>query len=126
MAKILVVEDVKEIRTGIKTVLKSEGHEVVEATNGKDAEAKIKDNPYELVITDIYMPEQDGLSVIMALKQEHPDTKIIAITGDNKGPQLADKSEMLTVAKRMGASQTLPKPFDAKQLIETVNAVMNN
>ena len=126
MAKILIVEDVKEIRTGIRSVLKSEGHEVAEAANGKDAEARFRDEKYELVITDIYMPEKDGLSVIMAIKKDHPGTKIIAITGDNKGPQLADKSEILTVAAKMGASQTLPKPFDARQLIDAVNSAMKN
>src|SRR5438477_953392 len=106
MARILVIDDEQPIRELLRHVLEKEGHEVVEAQDGKDALRLAEQSPPDLVITDIMMPEQDGLEVIRALRRESPDLKMLAISG---GGLL--RSRALHVANLLGAFDTLQKPF---------------
>ncbi len=80
----------------------------MEAPDGKVALWIYKEKPADLIITDIIMPEKEGIETIMELKREFPDVKIIAISGGGKG----DAGQYLDMAKKMGADNTLAKPFE--------------
>ena len=106
MASILVIDDEPEIRALLRTVLESAGHTVTEATNGREGVALYRQQPADLVITDIQMPELNGLDLILELTREFLNVKVIAISG----AQGEDRS-VLNVAKLLGARQTLQKPL---------------
>lgn len=120
MARILVIDDEEPIRRLLCQVLVAEGHEVLEASDGKAALKLHRATPAELVITDILMPEQDGLEVIMALRREAPGIKIIAMSGGGRFQQ----TEALHMAEPLGAFATLRKPFALDAMLETVSLAL--
>ena len=81
MARILVVDDEELARFTIREMLAKAGHEIVEATNGNEAIELQKAEPFDLVVTDIIMPDKDGVETIAELKQNHPSPSILAISG---------------------------------------------
>ncbi len=110
---ILVVEDDPEVRHLIRRTLEDAGYDVCEAANGKEADKAVKAAPFDLVITDILMPEQDGLETIIHLRRTTPGTKIIAISGTQNELFLRD-------ARGLGASAILAKPFQPAALLDIV------
>lgn len=120
MAGILVIDDDDQVRTSLRRVLERAGHEVVEAADGKTAVALVSERPCDLVITDINMPEMDGIEVIMALAGRRPGLPVIAISGGGKVP----KELLLSSAGLLGAVTTLSKPFEMEELIEAVNQAL--
>lgn len=116
MASILVIDDDKQIRAWIRTILEQTGYTVVEASNGREGLRRFRNTPTDLVILDIFMPEQEGLGTLRELRREYPTVKVIAISG---GGDTGDLS-FLTVAKLMGAQQSLEKPFDGEVLLQAV------
>jgi len=121
MARILVIDDEEPIRRLLSQALASAGHEVLEAADGREALRMHQERPSELVITDILMPEQDGLEVIMALRRDTPDLKIIAMSGGGMFQQEA----ALQMAEPLGAIATLRKPFGMRSLLEVVMHVLH-
>lgn len=121
MAKILVADDMKGITNAVTRVLTSDGHEVDICENGVEAIIKLKENRYDLVITDILMPEKDGLEVAKYIRKELPEdrrnTPILAITG---GGTLVS-SEMAIEAARLHTDAVLQKPFDIQTFRNAVN-----
>lgn len=116
MGRILVVEDDKSVRELLQEILGRAGHEVVAAKNGKEAIAQYKNSPADLIITNILMPEKEGLETIQELSREDPEIKIIAISGGGQiGP-----ADYLEIARRFGAMRTFSKPFDRKELLQAV------
>jgi CheY-like chemotaxis protein len=111
---ILIVEDDAEVRHLIRHTLASSGYDVSEASNGAEAVRTIKATPFDLVITDILMPEQDGLETIIFLRRNAPNTKIIAISGTQNELFLRD-------ARGLGAGATLTKPFQPAALLDAVH-----
>ncbi len=97
-----------------------EGHEVVNASNGKEGIKLFRENGADLIITDIVMPEKEGLETIMELRKGYPDVKIIAISGGGR----VDPESYLTMAEKMGASRTLTKPFEREELLEAVRELL--
>ena len=81
MARILVIDDDDRIRGMVLEMLSESGHEVGEASNGQEGLDQFRQTPTDLVITDILMPEKDGLEIIQILKKENPEVKIIAVSG---------------------------------------------
>jgi two-component system chemotaxis response regulator CheY len=106
MAKILVIEDDAIMRMAIEHALRGAGHAVLLAINGKDGMNALRQNSPDLVVTDLFMPEQDGLETIAELRKLRPNLPVIAISGGN-----LISEEMLSVAKELGAQQVLQKPF---------------
>ena len=90
-----------------------------QATNGREALQRVALTPYDLVITDILMPEQDGLEVIKELRRAFPTVKIIAISGGG----LFDKASALKCATLLGAHRTLAKPFGPEELLGAMRAL---
>jgi CheY-like chemotaxis protein len=116
MASILVIDDEPEIRALLRTVLEAAGHRVTEATNGQEGVARYRQQPTDLVVTDIYMPEFNGLYLILELIREFPNIKVIAMAS---GSQSEQKS-MLNAAKLLGARQTFPKPLNLEKFLAAV------
>jgi YesN/AraC family two-component response regulator len=120
MARILVVDDNREIREGLREILERAHHTVVEAPNGNKAIELLRGFVIDLIITDIVMPEKDGLDVIRQLKEEFPRLQIIAYSGGS--PRLT--FDPLAAAKILGAVRTFHKPFPVPDLLNTVERLV--
>ncbi|MGD8413092.1 MAG: response regulator [Candidatus Latescibacterota bacterium] len=120
MKHILVVDDDESIRNLLRTILEREGYAVTSAADGKEATRMFRRNQPDLIITDIIMPEQEGLRTISNLRKEHPDIGIIAISG---GGQYG-LGEYLDVATALGADQTFAKPFERLELVKAVRKLL--
>ena len=120
MAKILVIDDDEGVRRSIGKVLVRAGHEVFEAPDGKVALTVLKDEPPDLVICDLFMPEMDGVEVLRELRRDYPDLPVVAISGG----AYQGKVQLLDVAKGLGAVAVLKKPFQLQELLGVVNDLL--
>jgi CheY-like chemotaxis protein len=118
MAKILLIEDDLKFRPIVRAALEKAGHVVTEAGNGKEGIAKYHADPADVVITDLVMPEKEGIETIMALRRDFPSVKIIAMSGS------AHSGTYLHLAKQLGARRTLGKPFAAEELLGAIDAAL--
>jgi CheY-like chemotaxis protein len=118
VARILVVDDDAAVRSVTRRCLALDGHDVDEATTGREALKQYRAKPVDLVITDLYMPDMDGLEFIRRLVQEFVGTKVIAISGGAAmvGDALRKPTDALAIAARLGATATLAKPFTVAEL----------
>ena len=114
--KILVIDDDSGMRYTLARVLSSGGHEVVTAEDGDRGMEAFRRLLPELVITDIFMPEQEGIETIRQIRRERPTAKIMAISGSISG----DRFDVLEIARLLGADDALQKPFDAAELLNRV------
>ncbi len=114
---ILVVDDDDAVRRLLRTMLESAGYEVREAPNGKVAMREFDREPADLLITDIFMPEQEGMETIGALRRTHPSLGIIAISG-------MAGDYYLKMAELLGARATLLKPLRMDTLLEAVRTAL--
>lgn len=120
MARIVVIDDDEQIRETVRRVLESRGHSVEDADQGAGGIAYVAQRAPDLVITDILMPGQDGIEVLVELRKAFPTLKVIAMSGgDGRG-----LLNLLEDAELLGADRTLPKPFTPAELIAAVNAVL--
>jgi len=120
MKTILVIEDNEVILTLIYDLLTRSGYKVLTAHDGQKGLKVYYSNSPCIVITDIVMPEKDGLEVIMELNKQKPKPKIIALSGGGKiGPET-----YLTLAERLGANRTIEKPFNVSELLEAVQDLL--
>jgi len=120
MAMILVADDDPHIRGMINKFLTRVGHSVVEAGNGLEAEQKFGEAACDLLITDIIMPDKEGLMLVRDLKKRAPDLRIIAMSGGGR----AGAFTLLEAAEKFGANAVLKKPFRLQELIDAVNAAL--
>src|SRR5262245_58826641 len=113
MARILVIEDDPDLRLWMQHTLISAGHRVTLAADGREGVKTFRRVEAELVITDLFMPNQEGLETIRQLQKEFPEIAIIAISGEAKGTMSEELGvpTMLTAARQLGASAVLQKPF---------------
>lgn len=116
MSRILLIDDDDSVRRMINLALSRLGHAVTEAGNGKEGLALLDRKAFDLVITDIVMPEMEGIEVLMALRKRQPPMKTIAISG---GGCMA-AVDYLQMAKTMGATTVLEKPFTTAALATAV------
>lgn len=120
MAKVLVIDDVADIREGVAAVLAADGHSVTEAKDGAEGISKLTGNAFDLVITDIMMPEKDGTEVIMHLEAQASRPRVLAISGG--APNVP--AYMALHLARLKADATLMKPFRNDELLEKVRALL--
>ncbi len=120
MAQILVVDDDFQILAMLKRTLEKTGYEVFTAINGKEAMKCIHQKPPDLVITDLIMPEKEGIETIIEIRQLFPDLKIIAMSG---GGRIVPE-HFLAIAKTIGADKIYAKPFDRKELLKGVRELL--
>jgi DNA-binding response OmpR family regulator len=115
--RILVVDDNNQMREMLRLILEAAGHEVLDAVNGKIALHLQMTMPADLVITDIIMPEMEGLDLIMNIRKIAPGVKIIAISGGGK----VDPNLCLKIADKLGADKILLKPFSKSTILSMVS-----
>lgn len=124
MQNILIIDDSESVRESMRLTVSNAGYDATIAADGAEALRTIKkDGPFALVITDIFMPEIDGIELVEKLKADQPDLKIIAFSAGGMGLK---SSEMLDVAKEMGAEVTLEKPFTDEALIEKIKSLIGD
>jgi CheY-like chemotaxis protein len=112
--RVLVIEDNSALRELVRLALEGAGHEVLTATHGQEGLAYLNGHAVDLVITDLFMPEMDGIEVIAALKRQFPGVKIVAMSG-------RPGVDYLAVARELGAARILRKPFAMDELISAVS-----
>lgn len=122
MARILLIEDDEKFRKMLVLLLNSSGHEVVDTENGYQGTKTFRQSEFDLVITDVFMPEQDGLEVVQTISQQAKNTKIIVISGGGQRGTL----RYLEYAKKFGADKTLIKPFENQELLNTINTLLED
>jgi CheY-like chemotaxis protein len=116
LRRILVVDDMPAVLNLIGTLLEDSGFDVVKASGGREARTKIQTHPVDIVLTDLSMPDEEGIETIRALRAKHPGLKIIAMSG-------AFGSEILQSAKALGADATLAKPISQERLLECIQSL---
>jgi two-component system, chemotaxis family, chemotaxis protein CheY len=117
---ILVIDDEEPVRTVLRQMLEKDGYEVEEAPDGAVGLSLLQDHPIDLVITDLFMPEKEGIETMREVQKSFPQVKIIAMSGGGR----MGKLDFLPMAESFGAQRTLAKPFERKELLETVRAVL--
>jgi DNA-binding response OmpR family regulator len=122
MARILVIDDDADMRAVLGQMLKTAGHEVFLAADGREGMIRHRVCPADLVITDLYMPNQDGPETIRELRSCFPTVAIIAMSGgDDSG---TDSGAMLSIAQNSAAVGILHKPFLTEELINAVEKAL--
>ena len=116
MASILLVEDDDQLRTILTELLRRSGYQVSEAPDGRRVCDMHRQQRFDLVVTDLVMPEIDGLALIMELRRVDRNVPIIAMSGRRQGRA----EEYLRIARKLGAQLTLAKPFGNQEFLETV------
>jgi DNA-binding NtrC family response regulator len=116
--RILVVDDDASIRASLDRMLTAGGHEVILAANGREATQLLRGVPPSLVILDLFMPEKDGLEVLIELRAHMPRVPVIAMSGG------AWQMDLLPEAKLLGASRTIEKPFTRAAMMGLVNSAI--
>jgi DNA-binding response OmpR family regulator len=119
MARILIIDDDDTLRGILTKGLTHAGHSVSQANNGRKGVALFRSDPPDLVITDLVMPEQEGMETIKILHRDFPRIPIIAMSGGLDGSPL-----YLDLTTRLGAACTLTKPFTFTQLKEAINEIL--
>lgn len=120
MVRVLVIDDDDDTRRMLCEVLTRAGHEAVDAANGRAGVARYRESPADVVITDIFMPETDGLETIQEILREFLQARIIAISG---GGWRSD-FDYLPSALMLGARRTMNKPFSPAELLQAVAEVL--
>lgn len=121
MARILVIDDDPWVLKIFRQILEDEGHNVATASNGQEGLDLFRQNPAELIITDMVMPVKDGLKMIMELEKEFPNIPAIAISGGG----VIEPERYLSLAESIGTRKTLTKPVSKQDLIDAVNAILS-
>jgi DNA-binding response OmpR family regulator len=121
MAVILLVDDDDQFRDMVKSMLERQGHEVETAGNGNEAMKRYRTRPPDLVITDLIMPDKDGLETIRELRRHDAHVRIIAMSGGGR----TSPATYLKMASDMGAAMILAKPFSNQQLSEAVRTALS-
>ena len=111
--KVLIIDDDPLVRYTLSKILTSNGYDVVTAVNGERGFASLVDENPEVVITDLIMPEQEGIETIIRIRRERPDIRIIAISGGGRYGNF----DLLPMAQSLGADAIVAKPFEAEELL---------
>lgn len=120
MPQILVIDDDLQTLFLLREMLDQAGYGVLVAPDGKEGIRVCESTRVDLVITDVFMPEMEGLAVIMALRREFPDIKIIAVSGGGRiGPD-----DYLKMAGKLGANRTFTKPLGRNVLLDAVKELV--
>ncbi len=122
MARILIIDDDNEFREMVREILiEADFNSIEEAVNGGVGMKLLRQQSFDLVITDIVMPEKEGIETIIELNRDYPGIKIIAMSGGGK----RGNQNYLEMAQYLGASRILAKPFQRSDLIKTVKELLH-
>jgi YesN/AraC family two-component response regulator len=118
--RILIIDDDFHVRDMMERLLRRAGYDAQLAENGVEAVKMHRENPMDLVITDIIMPEKEGLEIITEFRRDYPAVKLIAISGGGRiGP-----ANYLKMARLLGAERTFAKPVDTPQLLSAIKELL--
>ena len=117
MPRILLVEDDERVRLMLKDLLESEGYEIQEASNGREALQSFASSLPDLVLTDLVMPDTEGIEMIIKMRKSNRNVKIVAMSGG---------VDYLNLAKQLGALRTLTKPFSNQAVLDVVKATLED
>lgn len=120
MPVIMIIEDDRDLREMLRTALLRKEYTVLEAKNGREALLNFKPGVTDLVITDLLMPEEDGLKVIMQMRELKPGIRVIAISGGGK----AGPGNYLDMARTLGADSVFSKPFSVNDLVTRIEELL--
>ncbi|MDY6904237.1 MAG: response regulator [Thermodesulfobacteriota bacterium] len=121
MAHILIIDDEDQIRMMLRHWFENEGYTVTVAANGEEGLERQRENPADLIITDLIMPEKEGIETIIELKDANPNIKIIAMSGGGR----SNPHGYLDMARELGAVQTFHKPIRKAELLAAVNQFLS-
>lgn len=121
MARILLVEDNETVRFALTALLRESGHSVTEAPDGNAAIAALSEARPEVVVTDVFMPALDGIELICALRETHPDLKIVAMSG---GGSFLNSTAAVGLAEKLGADVVMQKPVDNDTLLARIEELI--
>jgi len=121
MAHILVVDDEALVREALTSAIQNKGHTVVAASTGVEGLKRFAEQPFDLVITDIIMPDKEGIETIREMKRLKPDAKILAISGGGRTKNF----EFLKLAAKFGAMAVLQKPIKLTLFYDTLNKCLD-
>jgi CheY-like chemotaxis protein len=116
-ARVLVVDDDDAVRDLVAAMLETGGYQVAVASNGREAVAMLASGGFEVIVTDLVMPEQEGIETIKLIRRDYPSVKVIAMSGAFGG-------EYLRIAGYLGAHGTITKPLRIQTVLETVRNVL--
>ena len=120
MKRILVIDDDEAFRRVFADTLVRAGYQVLTAENGVVALKLFRAQPVDLVITDLVMPEKEGIETMLELHKLQPTLKIIVMSGGGR----VDPTDYLPMAKQLGASKTLAKPFKSEEMLDAVAGLL--
>ncbi|MEX2454672.1 MAG: response regulator [Rhodospirillaceae bacterium] len=120
MGKILVIDDDDMVRDLLMETLRRADYDVDIANNGAEGLKHFEDTRYDLVVTDILMPEKEGIETIMAMRKSDPATRVLAISGGGR----TGNHDYLDIALVLGATAVLRKPFRPSQFLEKVRTLL--
>ncbi|MBF0118337.1 MAG: response regulator [Desulfobacterales bacterium] len=123
MARILVIDDDDQIRQMLRQMFERLGYEVMDAKDGKEGIGLHCERNADVIITDIFMSEKEGIETIKELKQQFPNVNIIAMSGGSMSGSIG-RDAYLKAAKSLGAAKTFTKPIDRRELIDAVQNLL--
>lgn len=122
MRSVLIIDDEAPIRKVLRKALEMEGYKVMDAADGSEGIDLYRKHPTDLVLTDILMPEKEGLETIMAFRRDFPEVTIFAMSGGG----LINSDSCLGMAKSFGAARVYTKPLKIEGLLEDIEEHLNN
>jgi YesN/AraC family two-component response regulator len=122
MANVLLVEDEPLVLETLSSAIKSSGHTVVTASNGVLGLKRFAEQQFDLVVTDIIMPDKEGIEMILEMRRQKPDAKIVAISGGGRTGNV----EFLKMAESFGAMATLKKPIRLAELLKVLSECLGD
>jgi DNA-binding NtrC family response regulator len=120
MARVLVIDDQEPIRRIVRRALEHDGHEVFDASDGEMGMQMLARHSADVVISDIFMPGQDGILTLRQIRKQYPAVKVIVISGGDSTGML----DLRRDAELLGAVKSLPKPFTAREIVDAVKSVL--
>jgi CheY-like chemotaxis protein len=115
--RVLVIDDEYLVRTAIEAILQARGYEVVSAHNGGDGLAQLRQRQFDVVVTDLTMPEMTGIETIRAIRAQPAPPWIVAMSGGGRN----QRHDLLAMAREIGADRSLNKPFTPAELLQAID-----
>jgi DNA-binding NtrC family response regulator len=122
MKKILLVDDESAIRSMVRAVLVQNNRSFAEAANGTEAQALLESESFDLVISDVIMPDCDGIELVMAIRRKLPDIPVVVMSGGGR----VNASHYLDLAGKLGAMSVFEKPFNTADLRSKVIEILGD
>lgn len=122
MKRILLVDDEEAIRSMVRVVLKADDREFVEASNGTEAQKILEGSSFDLIISDVIMPDCDGIELVMMIRRKLPKVPVIIMSGGGR----VQATHYLNLAEKLGAAKVFEKPFNTAELRAAVSDLLDD